>query len=72
MSAPINLNQAIFALSDALDLVGIDEVRHGKRVGCMAFGCAKAMGLEKAECERCSTSACSMTAGCLPAGCTPT
>jgi HD-GYP domain-containing protein (c-di-GMP phosphodiesterase class II) len=52
MSAPINLNQAIFALTDALDLVGIDEVRHGKRVGYMAFRCAEAMGLGKAGRER--------------------
>jgi putative nucleotidyltransferase with HDIG domain len=52
MSAPINLSQAIFALSDALDLVGIDEVRHGKRVGCMAFYCGEAMGLDRAACER--------------------
>lgn len=52
MSSPINLNQVIFALTDALDLVGIDEVRHGKRVGYMAFRCAEAMGLGKTERER--------------------
>ena len=29
----IDLRQAIYALTDALDLVGVDEVGHGKRVG---------------------------------------
>ncbi len=42
----IDLGQMIFALSDTLDLVGIDEVQHGKRVGYMAWECAKAMDLD--------------------------
>lgn len=41
----IDFGQMIFALSDTLDLVGIDEVQHGKRVGYMAWECAKEMGL---------------------------
>lgn len=35
---------AVFALSDALDLVGVDDVAHGKRVGIMAMFCAYALG----------------------------
>lgn len=31
-------------MSDALDLVGVDDVAHGKRVGVMAAECAKAVG----------------------------
>jgi len=39
-----DLRQVIYALSDALDLVGVDDVAHGKRVGIMAAECARAMG----------------------------
>lgn len=38
------MRQAVFALSDALDLVGVDDVAHGKRVGIMALFCARALG----------------------------
>ena len=41
-----NLHQLIYALSDALDLVGVDDVNHGKRVAYMALECAKEMGLD--------------------------
>ena len=37
----IDLHNAVTALSCALDLVGIDEVRHGKRVAIMAYNIAK-------------------------------
>lgn len=47
MTIRIDLNEAIFSLSDALDLVGIDEVAHGKRVGYMAFKCTESMDWEK-------------------------
>lgn len=47
-----DLNQIVIALTDALDLVGIDEVAHGKRVGYMAFRCAHELGLDKAARER--------------------
>lgn len=43
------LRNVIYALSDALDLVGVDDVAHGKRVGIMAAECAKAIGLDEAE-----------------------
>ena len=40
----INLHEAIFSLSNALDLVGIQEIHHGKRVAFMAAECGKALG----------------------------
>lgn len=39
-----DLHQVVFALSDALDLVGVDDVAHGKRVGIMSAQCAQALG----------------------------
>lgn len=48
----LDLNQVILALADALDLVGVDETAHGKRVGYMAFMCGIAQGLDQAGCER--------------------
>lgn len=36
-SQHIDLHRAIIALTCALDLVGIDEVKHGKRVAMMAW-----------------------------------
>jgi len=49
MSFQINVRQVIHSLSDALDLVGIDEVNHGKRVAFMAAECAKAMELNAGQ-----------------------
>jgi len=40
----IDVRRAIHSLSDALDLVGIDERYHGKRVAFMAVECGKTMG----------------------------
>ncbi len=40
----INLHEAIYSLSDALDLVGVTHIHHGKRVAFMAAECAKRMG----------------------------
>ena len=39
MTINANLRHVIYALSDALDLVGVDDVAHGKRVGIMAAEC---------------------------------
>lgn len=39
------LRQVVYALSDALDLVGVDDVAHGKRVGTMAAHCARTLGM---------------------------
>lgn len=40
----INLHQAIYSLSDALDLVGVTHIHHGKHVAYMAAECGKGMG----------------------------
>lgn len=45
----IDFGQFINALSDTIDLVGIDEIHHGKRVGFMARECARIMGALPAE-----------------------
>lgn len=39
----IDFGQVVHALSDTIDLVGVDELYHGKRVGFMAMECAKQM-----------------------------
>lgn len=44
-----DLRHVIYALSDALDLVGVDDIAHGKRVGIMAAECAQAQGWSWAE-----------------------
>lgn len=44
-----DFRQVVYALSDALDLVGVDDVGHGKRVGVMAAECARSMGLTEKE-----------------------
>lgn len=52
MSNPIpqsDLRHVIYALSDALDLVGVDDVAHGKRVGIMAAECGRVLGWNEAE-----------------------
>lgn len=40
----INLHEAIFSLSNALDLVGVVQIQHGKRVAFMAAECGKMLG----------------------------
>jgi HD-GYP domain-containing protein (c-di-GMP phosphodiesterase class II) len=40
----INLHQAIYSLSDALDLVGVTHIHHGKRVAYIAAECARLAG----------------------------
>lgn len=40
----INLHEAIYSLSHALDLVGVTHIHHGKRVAYMAAECGKQMG----------------------------
>lgn len=49
MPLQAELRRVIYALSDALDLVGVDDVAHGKRVGIMAAECGKTLGLPVAE-----------------------
>jgi putative nucleotidyltransferase with HDIG domain len=48
-SIDVDLKQVIYALSEALDIVGVDDVAHGKRVGLMAVSCAQTLGLDRAE-----------------------
>jgi HD-GYP domain-containing protein (c-di-GMP phosphodiesterase class II) len=40
----INLHQAVYSLSNALDLVGVTHIHHGKRVAYIAAECAKVAG----------------------------
>ncbi|HLY95991.1 MAG: HD domain-containing phosphohydrolase [Sideroxydans sp.] len=40
----INLHEAIYSLSDALDLVGVTHIHHGKRVAYIASECGKHLG----------------------------
>lgn len=49
MRIEADLGRVVCALSDALDLVGVDDVGHGKRVGIMAAECGKVLGLPEAE-----------------------
>lgn len=48
MAFQVDLYRAVLALSDALDLVGVDAVGHGHRVGLMAEACAAHLGWDKA------------------------
>ena len=45
----VDLREVVFALSDALDLVGVSDVAHGKRVAIMAEKCARLLGYSEAE-----------------------
>ena len=49
MPIKADLRHVIYALSDALDLVGVDDLGHGKRVGLMAAECARTLGLPPEE-----------------------
>ncbi len=44
MSYNINLHETVYSLSDALDLVGVTHIHHGKRVAYMAIECAIHLG----------------------------
>ncbi|MBP9905479.1 MAG: HD domain-containing protein [Rhodoferax sp.] len=45
----INLHEAIYSLSDALDLVGVTHIHHGKRVAFMAAEVGKLLQWPKAQ-----------------------
>ncbi|WP_374265470.1 hypothetical protein [Zoogloea sp.] len=49
MTVTADLRHVIYALSEALDLVGVDDVAHGKRVGLMAAECGRVLGLAEGE-----------------------
>lgn len=44
----VDLRQVVYALSDALDLVGVDDFYHGKRVSLMAVQVATTLGWDEA------------------------
>lgn len=46
----IDIHSAITALSCSLDLVGVDEVKHGKRVAVMSWAVAQQLGWTDQEC----------------------
>lgn len=48
----IDLRSVVFALSEALDLVGVNDLCHGKRVGVMAAEVAQVLGWDPAVCDR--------------------
>lgn len=52
MTFQVDIRQVIHSFSDALDLVGIDDVQHGKRVAFMAWECGKAMKLDSIKMEK--------------------
>ena len=45
----VDIRRVVFSLSDALDLVGVDDVLHGKRVGMMAAHLAALLGEDEAQ-----------------------
>lgn len=45
----VNLHEAIYSLSDALDLVGVTHIHHGKRVAFMATEIGKHLGWDGAQ-----------------------
>jgi HD-GYP domain-containing protein (c-di-GMP phosphodiesterase class II) len=47
MNTELNLRQIVFSLSRALDLVGVDDMHHGKRVAFMAHACAQFLDLDE-------------------------
>lgn len=51
MAIEIDLRQVVYALSDALDLVGVDDFYHGKRVAFMATECGRYLGLDPSTLE---------------------
>ncbi len=40
----VNLHEAVYSLSNALDLVGVTHIHHGKRVAYLATECGKRLG----------------------------
>lgn len=52
MTFQVDVRQIIHSFSEALDLVGIDEVQHGKRVAFMAYECGRAMDFSTTGLDR--------------------
>lgn len=49
MTLQADLRHVIYALADALDMVGVDDLGHGKRVGIMAAECGRLAGRPEPE-----------------------
>ncbi len=49
----LELEQLVRALSSTVDLVGVDEVQHGKRVAYMSLRCGETMGFDEGEKTTC-------------------
>jgi HD-GYP domain-containing protein (c-di-GMP phosphodiesterase class II) len=52
MTLRIDLKSAILALSDALDLVGVNDFQHGKRVAMIARETGLMLGLPEKRLDR--------------------
>jgi putative nucleotidyltransferase with HDIG domain len=50
MKQHVDIHSAVTALSCALDLVGIDEIRHGKRVAAITWAIARRLHWPETEC----------------------
>jgi len=48
----LDLRSVVFALSEALDLVGVNDLHHGKRVGVMAAEVARVLRWDTPDCDR--------------------
>ena len=42
----LDLRQLVYAIAHAVDLVGVDDIYHGRRVGMLAVECAKQLGFD--------------------------
>ena len=52
MTLQVDIRPLVHSLTDTLDLVGVDEVQHGKRVAFMARSCAKVMDWSEKRLDR--------------------
>lgn len=49
MALQIDLRQLVLLIASAVDLVGVDDILHGRRVGILAVECAKRLGWNEAD-----------------------
>lgn len=49
MALQIDLRQAVLLIASAVDLVGVDDVLHGRRVAILAVECARHLGWNEAQ-----------------------
>lgn len=49
MAVQIDLRQVVLLIGSAVDLVGVDDVLHGRRVAILAVECAKRLGWKEAD-----------------------